>query len=612
MCGIVGGVATIQIKDILYQGLQKLEYRGYDSAGIALMESDGELSNIKAKGKVSALEKKLDRNLSAASTGIAHTRWATHGRPSKKNSHPHLIENRLAVVHNGIIENYQEIKNEIVKEFPETKFISETDTEVAAWYIYYQVTVKKKTLNKVIQQLPSVFEGSYALALIDKKKPSQLFAIRKGSPLIFGKGRSGLFIASDPIAVFDHIESMAIIEEGCSVHIDLNHYTFFDSKGREKKVTFEDVHDQYSESGKGHYKHHMHKEIHEQPEKIEKTLRSYSNEKQIHFYKDLEEKLTQVKSIHCVACGTSYYALFIACYWIEEICGIPCKVEVASEFRYRESSAQENSLFLTISQSGETADSLAALEKAKESKSYLTTLAICNCPQSSMVRNADYSLITSAGIEVSVASTKAFTSQLALLFLLALKLSKNRKKISKKERSRLLKELYQLPEVMSRVLKDEKKIMKFSKILANKSHAIFLGRGSMFPLAQEGALKLKELSYIYAEAYPAGELKHGPLALIDEKTPVIVVSPPTQTLKKLHSNMEEVQARGGVMLVFLDEKQKIKKRDFDEIIKVPYVDYILSPMIYILPLQILAYQVAVLKGTDLDQPRNLAKSVTVE
>lgn len=612
MCGILGGVATIQIKDILLQGLQKLEYRGYDSAGIALMEVGGELSNIKTKGKVSGLEKKLENNFSVASTGIAHTRWATHGKPSTKNAHPHLIENRLAVVHNGIIENYQEIKNALLSEHPETEFVSETDTEVAAWYIYYQLTEKNKSLQQAVQKLSSVFEGSYALSLLDKEQPGQLLAIRKGSPLIFGKGRSGLFVASDPIAIVDHIDSMAILEDGDSVLIEEKNYAFFDAKGRKKNLTFESVHDQYRDSGKGSYKHNMHKEIHEQPEKTEKTLRSYSSEKEIHFYSELEEKLSQVRNVHCVACGTSYYALCVARYWIEELCGTPCQVEVASEFRYRKSAVPENTLFLTISQSGETADSLSALKKAKESQLYLTTLAICNSPQSTLVRNADYSLITSAGIEVSVASTKAFTSQLALLFLLALQLSENKKEVTPKEQKRLLKELYQIPSAMSRVLAEEKNIMELSEALFKKPHAIFIGRGSMYPLAQEGALKLKEVSYTYAEAYPAGELKHGPLALIDEQTPVIVISPPTQLLNKLHSNMEEVQARGGVMLVFLDDKQKVKKRDFDKIVRVPSVDPILSPMLYILPLQILAYQVAVLKGTDLDQPRNLAKSVTVE
>ena len=613
MCGILGGVARVQISDILVQGLQRLEYRGYDSAGIALIDSNQKLESIKVKGKVSGLKEKLQKNFSISSVGIAHTRWATHGKPSVKNAHPHVINNRIALVHNGIIENNEEIKEEILQQHPETTFASETDTEVAAWHIYYHILSNpEKKINHLIEELAQKLDGSYALSMIDLAFPNQILAIRKGSPLIFGQGASGKFIASDPIAIAGHVDSIAVLEDGDAVIIDGDKHTFFDSRGKEKKLPFEESYSQHRDVDKGVYRHFMQKEIHEQPEKVKETVSYYSDEKEMHFRKELQEKIGQAEHIHGVACGTSYHALCVARYWIEELCGIPCQVDVASEYRYRDTAVPDKTIFLTISQSGETADTLAALEKAKQSNLYVTTLAICNSPQSSVIRMAHHSLITSAGIEVSVASTKAFTTQLALLFLLTLQLSKNKNKIPEKEQRRLLKKIHELPKLMSKLINEEKKLEKFSSMMFNKEHAVFIGRGSMFPLAQEGALKLKEISYMYAEAYPAGELKHGPLALIDEETPVIVVSPPSQLLKKLHSNMEEVQARGAVMLIFLDEKQKIKKRDFDFIIKIPAVDQLLAPILYVIPLQLLAYQVAVQKGTDLDQPRNLAKSVTVE
>lgn len=608
MCGIVGAVSKRNVVPILMEGLKRLEYRGYDSAGIAVVE-DNNISRLRKQGKVQELGDAIHKNAFAGNTGIAHTRWATHGKPSEQNAHPHMSNDIIAVVHNGIIENYSELKDKLTAQG--YVFTSETDTEVAAHLIHFELQ-KTKDLLTAVQKAVKELEGAYALGIVHRDEPNRLIAVRCGSPLVIGLGQHENFIASDVIALLPVTQRFIFLDEGDIADIGLNAIKIYDKKNKltERKIHTSDL--QADTIDKGNYRHFMLKEIFEQPQAVQQTLNERLSKTQVldqAFGVNAAEVFNQTKRVQIVACGTSYHAAMVAKYWLEGLAGIPCQAEIASEFRYRNKIVEPNTLFVAISQSGETADTLAALRQAKELK-YGNTLAICNVPQSSLVRESDFVLMTRAGAEIGVASTKAFTTQLTALFLLTLALGK-RFKLNAKTESELTTELRALPKIMEQALQLNAEIKALSPRFADKQHALFLGRGIQFPIAMEGALKLKEISYIHAEAYPAGELKHGPLALVDKDMPVIAVAPNDELLEKLKSNLQEVRARGGELIVFADEKIKLVSNGIT-IIKMPSICKELAPILYTLPLQLLAYHIAVLKGTDVDQPRNLAKSVTVE
>nr|WP_045880396.1 glutamine--fructose-6-phosphate transaminase (isomerizing) [Pseudomonas chlororaphis] len=610
MCGIVGAVAERNITAILLEGLKRLEYRGYDSAGVAVFTHDGKLERMRRPGKVSELEQALADEPLAGRLGIAHTRWATHGAPCERNAHPHFSGD-LAVVHNGIIENH-EVLREQLKGLGYV-FTSDTDTEVIAHLLNH----KLKDLGDLTAALKATVKelhGAYGLAVISTSQPDRLVAARSGSPLVIGLGLGENFLASDQLALRQVTDRFMYLEEGDIAEIRRDSVQIWDVDGKAVERETVQYRDGAEAAEKGEFRHYMLKEIHEQPAVVQRTLEGRLSPNQVlvqAFGSQAAELFAKVRNVQIVACGTSYHAGMVARYWLEELAGIPCQVEVASEFRYRKVVVQPDTLFVTISQSGETADTLAALRNAKE-LGFLASLAICNVGISSLVRESDLTLLTQAGREIGVASTKAFTTQLVGLLLLTLALGQVRGTLSADVEATLVEELRRLPARLGEALAMDSTVEKIAELFAEKHHTLFLGRGAQFPVAMEGALKLKEISYIHAEAYPAGELKHGPLALVDNDMPVVTVAPNNELLEKLKSNLQEVRARGGELIVFADEKAGMANGEGTHVIHMPHIHDILSPILYTLPLQLLSYYVAVLKGTDVDQPRNLAKSVTVE
>jgi len=605
MCGIIGAVSTRDVSKVLLEGLRRLEYRGYDSAGIAVIDKDKKINRIRAQGKVQALADATKQKLLVGFTGIAHTRWATHGVPSESNAHPHVSVEELAIVHNGIIENHQQLRARLIGLGYE--FLSETDTEVAAHLIHYYFK-QGDSLVKAVQTAAKEMHGAFAIGVIACSRPHELVAIRKGSPLVLGIGIDEKFIASDTLALKSFAQSVIYLQEGDSVLLTPHEVIVFSANNemveREEKL----LHDDGQSSNKGNYRHFMLKEIFEQTKVLHDTMegRMASLAVLLASFGDKARDLFQkTKQIHIVACGTSYHAGLIAKYWFESLANIPCQVEIASEYRYRDVVVWDNTLFITVSQSGETADTLAALSKAK-SLNYIGNFAICNVASSSLVRESDFTLLTRAGVEIGVASTKAFTTQLTAFLMLVAVLCKDENKAME-----IFNQLKSLPEICDRVLKINQDIQSLSSNFINKTNALFLGRGVEFPVALEGALKLKEVSYIHAEAYPAGELKHGPLALVDSSMPVIVMVSNDGLIDKLKSNLSEVSARGGELYVFADENITFELENA-KYIKLPAAGELITPIIHAISLQLLAYHVAVAKGTDVDQPRNLAKSVTVE
>lgn len=607
MCGIVGAVCERDVYGILTEGLKRLEYRGYDSAGLSLLDN-GKITTKKTIGKVVDLENLFGESLPSGTVGIAHTRWATHGVPSSINSHPH-ISGPISVVHNGIIENHTELKKEITEQG--IKFSSDTDSEVIAHLINLNMC-KSSSLREAVTKALVRLDGAYAICVISKDDPAKIIGARSGSPLVVGLGIGENFMASDQMALRQVTDRFVYLEEGDVAEVTKEDLSIFNQDGVlvERDVTQINEADQYSE--KGEYKHFMEKEIYEQPEAVINTLNGRVSGDDVLdniFGLGSSEIFKKVKRIQIVACGTSLHAGRVAANWFSSISELPTQTDYASEYRYRNPHVDEDSLLVTISQSGETADTLACLRYAK-GKNYLSSLCICNVPTSSLARESDYSIFTNAGPEIGVASTKAFTTQLVALMLLALSLAKSRDR-NPKLRARVVAALRSLPETLIESLKLRDTIVEIAPDIATKDNALFLGRGIFYPIAKEGALKLKEISYIHAEAYPAGELKHGPLALIDENIPVIAMAPDSEIAEKLVSNLEEVKARGGILYVFSDPSISMEIES-GKLIKMPKCDFLLTPIIYTIPLQILSYEVALLRGTDIDQPRNLAKSVTVE
>ncbi|OCR25463.1 glucosamine--fructose-6-phosphate aminotransferase [Pseudomonas syringae] len=611
MCGIVGAVAERNITAILLEGLKRLEYRGYDSAGVAVFSNAGVLERRRRSGKVSELEQALAGEPLVGRLGIAHTRWATHGAPCERNAHPHFSGEELAVVHNGIIENHEALR-ERLKGLGYV-FASDTDTEVIVHLLHHKL---KDTPDLTVALKAAVKElhGAYGLAVVSAKQPDRLVAARSGSPLVIGLGLGENFLASDQMALRQVTDRFIYMEEGDIAEIRRDSVQIWAVDGL--PVERETV--QYREGAeaadKGAFRHFMLKEIHEQPKVVQRTLEGRLGQQQVlvqAFGPLAAELFAKVRNVQIVACGTSYHAGMVARYWLEGLAGIPCQVEVASEFRYRKVVVQPDTLFVSISQSGETADTLAALRNAKE-LGFLASLAICNVSISSLVRESDLTLLTQAGPEIGVASTKAFTTQLVGLLLLTLSLGQVQGTLGEGVEAELVEELRRLPTRLGEALAMDNTIEKVAELFAEKNHTLFLGRGAQFPVAMEGALKLKEISYIHAEAYPAGELKHGPLALVDSDMPVVTVAPNNELLEKLKSNLQEVRARGGELIVFADEQAGMTNGEGTHVIAMPHIIDALAPILYTIPLQLLSYYVAVLKGTDVDQPRNLAKSVTVE
>lgn len=608
MCGIVGAVAARPVAEILLEGLRRLEYRGYDSAGMALC-SEVSISRLRRAGKVQALADLLADQPQIGTTGIAHTRWATHGKPTESNAHPHMSGEKLALVHNGIIENYEPLR-EMLKTQGYV-FSSETDTEVVA-HLLDHLMKGGLSLFESLQQAIKQLEGAYALGVIHADQPDQLLAARKGSPLVVGVGIGENFIASDQLALLPVTDRFMFLEEGDIARLTTTEIQIFDRHGEQVTRTLTQFEHGHTAAEKGEFKHFMLKEIYEQPEVMKRVLEGrLSNGHLLEqaWGVSAADVFDKTERVQIVACGTSYHAGMIARYWIESLVGIPCQVEVASEFRYRDVVLSQDTLLVTLSQSGETADTLAALREVK--CRVLASLAICNVPGSSLVRESDLALMTNAGPEIGVASTKAFTSQLVALLMTTLLLAR-RKGLTPAEEESIVTQLQSLPQLLENLLQMDADVAKMSAAFAEKHHTLFLGRGSLYPVAMEGALKLKEISYIHAEAYPAGELKHGPLALVDKDMPVIAVAPNNDMLDKLKSNLQEVRARGGELFVFTGCGQSIRSEEGVSTLTLPQVHPLLEPLAYTIPLQLLSYHVAVLKGTDVDQPRNLAKSVTVE
>jgi len=617
MCGIVGAVAQRNIVPILIEGLKKLEYRGYDSAGIAIL--NGRMERVRSVGRVADLEARAHEVHADAPTGIAHTRWATHGGVNEKNAHPHVSEGRghqVSVVHNGIIENHEALRQRLKAQG--YQFLSDTDTEVIAHLLHSRVA-DGQPLFKAVQQTVRELEGAYAIAAISMAEPHTVVGSRRGSPLLLGVGRDGTgagenFLASDTSALLQVTKYVAYLEEGDVVEIRLDGYSIVDAQGQpaQRPIVESQLSADAVELGK--YAHYMQKEIFEQPGAIANTLEMVTSATALSsglFGAEAEEIFTRTRQVSIIACGTSFHSGLVAKYWIEALTGLPCNVEVASEYRYRESVSLPNTLLITISQSGETADTLAALQHA-QSCGLTDTLTICNVPESALIRQSKLRFLTRAGPEIGVASTKAFTTQLAALFVLTLVLAKMRGRLTLEREKELLAQLRHLPAAINKVLQVEPFVAHWAHRFATKAHALFLGRGVHFPIAMEGALKLKEITYIHAEAYPAGELKHGPLALVDSQMPVVVIAPNDALIEKLKSNLQEVRARGGELFVFADEDTRIEPSDGVNIINLVDHAGLLSPILHVIPLQLLAYHAALAKGTDVDKPRNLAKSVTVE
>lgn len=610
MCGIVGAVAKRDVPAILLEGLRRLEYRGYDSAGISVIGADDAIQRRRQLGKVQELVNRIDSDPVTGQTGIAHTRWATHGMPAEENAHPHASGDRVSIVHNGIIENYEALREELKADG--YSFESATDSETVA-HLVDKYLNEGKDLLEAVRQTVQRLEGAYAIGVVSKDDPNRIIAARSGSPLVVGKGIGENFIASDVLALKPVTDRFIFLEEGDLVEITTESISIWNTDN--ECVVRADVRVEMGQddTSKGNYRHHMQKEIFEQPKVFKDTLEGRLGRSAVlepAFGVEAKEIFDKVEAVTIVACGTSFYAGSVARYWIEELVGIPCQVEIASEFRYRKLAKPTNNLFVTITQSGETADTLAALRIAKE-VGYFATLTICNVPTSSTVRESDLALMIKAGTEVGVASTKAFTAQLIDLMLMTLLLAR-RGGLDEAREAEIVEALHKLPDVLEEVLRLDPQINFVAEKFVDKHHALFLGRGTMFPIAMEGALKLKEISYIHAEGYPAGELKHGPLALVDDDMPVVSVAPNDELAEKLISNLQEVRARGGELIVFAADGSGIKPDDDVTVIEVPVVSSLLAPIVYVVPLQMLSYHVAVLKGTDVDQPRNLAKSVTVE
>ena len=610
MCGIVGAIAQRPVSEILLEGLRRLEYRGYDSAGVALLDDKHQIQRVRALGRVSELESKLLISPQMGHIGISHTRWATHGKPSERNAHPHMSNECVAVVHNGIIENYETLREVLTSKG--YVFESETDTEVVVHLIESNLKNGNNLLEAVKLSIKEL-TGAYALGVISSVDPDVLVCARQGSPLIIGVGVGEHFIGSDIQAILPVTSKFMYMENGDVAVLERHQVTIIDESGKQVEREVRQSQASSLESDLGEYRHFMLKEIYEQPQAIQKTLEGRlgrDNIKQCITGENVLETLEKVEEVQIVACGTSYHAGLIARYWMEKLTDIPCHVEVASEYRYRRQVPRKNMLFVTISQSGETADTLAALEKIK-ADGCLASLSICNVAESSLQRESDFSLMTIAGPEIGVASTKAFTTQLVTLQLL-IGLLMQAKGNQPAEVARLVADLKKLPTLIEQALEHDKDIEVMAEHFVDKHNALFLGRGDQYPVAMEGALKLKEISYIHAEAYPAGELKHGPLALVDSEMPIVAVAPNTSLLEKLKSNLEEVRSRGGVLYVFADKSSGIAPQDNIQVIEMEEVPEGIAPIIYTIPLQLLSYHVAVFKGTDVDKPRNLAKSVTVE
>jgi len=610
MCGIVGAVAQRDIADILLLGLQSLEYRGYDSAGIATIAPDGEMRRIRRVGKVRELVEAVEQHGLPGGIGIAHTRWATHGAPNENNAHPHVSGERIAVVHNGIIENHAPLRERLSADG--YVFVTDTDTEVIAHLVDQELKGANSLLGAV-QSAARQLEGAYGMVIMDREQPDRLVGARSGSPFVIGHGIGETFIASDQLALLRVTRRFSMLEEGDVAEITRHGVSVLDRHGEPVERAVEEATFSQDASDKGRFRHYMEKEIHEQPIAIQRTLDGRIVDGLVAdeaFGAGAGELLARVEHVQIIACGTSYHAGMTARYWFESFGGVTCNVEIASEYRYRESVVRPNSLLVTISQSGETADTLAALRLA-QAQGYMTSLTICNAPGSSLVRESDMAYLMKAGVEIGVASTKAFTVQLAGLLMLAAAVGRHNGLDEARARG-IAQSLLSLPAKLEQVIGLDGAIQVLAEDFADKHHSLFLGRGDQYPIAMEGALKLKEISYIHAEAYAAGELKHGPLALIDADMPVIVVAPDNELVEKLKSNVEEVRARGGLMYVFADRRAKFASDDTMTVIEVPHCDAVIAPIVYTVPLQLLSYHVALIKGTDVDQPRNLAKSVTVE
>jgi len=610
MCGIVGGVAERHIVNILLEGLKRLEYRGYDSAGVALMENDGSLQRAREVGKVKNLADAVALSKVNGTTGIAHTRWATHGGVTQANAHPHMSNDAIALVHNGIIENHESLRTELQNKGYE--FTSATDTEVIA-HLVHENRKGTDSLLAAVQMSVKQLDGAYGTVIMEPANPDRIVVARSGSPLVIGVGIGENFVASDQLALLPVTRQFIFLEEGDVAEITREQINIFDADGNPVERELNESTVTHDAGDKGEYRHYMMKEIHEQPAAVRNTLLNRINADTVieeYLGENAAEILQGIDHVQIIACGTSYHSGMVARYWLESLANVSCNIEIASEFRYRKSFVPANSLIVTISQSGETADTLAALRLAKEI-GYKASLTVCNVPGSSLVRESDLAVMTNAGAEIGVASTKAFTTQLVALLMLTASLGKQ-KGMSAELQKQIVTALATLPNKLEETLTMAQGIEKLAEEFADKHHSLFLGRGEQYPIAMEGALKLKEISYIHAEAYAAGELKHGPLALIDAEMPIIVVAPNNELLEKLKSNVEEVRARGGILYVFADKDAQFKGDDTMRVMEVPHVDPLIAPIVYTIPLQLLSYYVAIIKGTDVDQPRNLAKSVTVE
>lgn len=610
MCGIVGAVAQRDVADILVEGLKRLEYRGYDSAGVAIIDNDKQLKRARRLGKVQELDDALLEQPLFGGTGIAHTRWATHGAPSEVNAHPHISSDNIAVVHNGIIENHKPLRDQL--QALGYVFVSETDTEVIAHLVHHELKTADSLLSAV-QKTASQLEGAYGTVVMDSNDKDRIIVARSGSPLVIGYGLGENFIASDMMALLPVTRKFAFLEEGDVAEITRHSVSIYDVEGNAVEREAKEREVAQDSGDKGEYRHYMLKETYEQPTAIRNTLEGRLNGHTLDinsFGEGADEIFKDIEHVQIIACGTSYHSGMVARYWLESLAGVSCNIEIASEFRYRKSHVPKNAMIVTISQSGETADTLAALRLAKE-LGYRASLAICNVTGSSLVRESDLAFMTKAGAEIGVASTKAFTTQLVGLLMMTLAIGQHHG-MSEETQQDIASSLMTLPNKLDEVLALASSIEDLAEDFADKHHALFLGRGDQYPIAMEGALKLKEISYIHAEAYAAGELKHGPLALIDAEMPVIVVAPQNDLIEKLKSNVEEVRARGGLMYVFAASDTKFESDETMKVITVPHCDDLIAPIVYTLPLQLLSYYVAIIKGTDVDQPRNLAKSVTVE
>ncbi|PSW01413.1 glutamine--fructose-6-phosphate transaminase (isomerizing) [Photobacterium lipolyticum] len=611
MCGIVGAVAQRDVAEILVEGLRRLEYRGYDSAGVAIVDSENNLKRVRRLGKVQELANAVDSSPLSGGTGIAHTRWATHGEPSEINAHPHISGDNIALVHNGIIENHEELRA-LLTERGYT-FVSQTDTEVIAHLVEWELRTAS-TLLEAVQKTATQLEGAYGTVVMDRRDPERVVVARSGSPLVIGLGVGENFLASDQLALLNVTRRFMFLEEGDVAEITRREVNIFDIDGQPVEREVHESNLQQDAADKGQYRHYMQKEIYEQPSALINTMEGRINSESViveSIGNGATDILENVEHVQIVACGTSYNAGMVARYWFEAMAGVSCDVEIASEFRYRKFVTRPNSLLITLSQSGETADTLAALRLAKE-KGYMSAMTICNVAGSSLVRESDLAFMTRAGTEIGVASTKAFTTQLVTLLMFVTALGKEKGLIDTAKEKEIVDSLHQLPTQIEKALAFDKPIEQLAEDFADKHHALFLGRGEFYPIAMEASLKLKEISYIHAEAYAAGELKHGPLALIDADMPVIVVAPTNDLLEKLKSNIEEVRARGGLLYVFADSEAGFEACEGMKIITMPRVDDIIAPIFYTVPMQLLSYHVALIKGTDVDQPRNLAKAVTVE